>query len=742
MTTFHVLGTLDLRDSEGRHLGSPLSGSKRLALLAYLALTADRGLSRRDTLLGLFWPERDQRHARNALSNMLHQIRGSLGPDTLIARGHHAVGLAPGKIWCDATAFQEALAEDRLADALELYRGDLLHGFFVPGGSAEFDHWMDAERSRLRRSASEAAEALTARAEAEGDTREAIRWARTVVRLDPFDEPRVRRLILLLLEAGDRAGALREYEELERRLTREFEAEPAAETRAVVAGIRGRRAGAERPLPGSSTGPAAGASAGGGASDLLPPHAIAVLPFENLSGTADTEPFAVGLHDDLLTELSRISALSVIARSSVLRYRGTAKGVAEVARELGVGTVIQGGVQSSGDRLRLNVQMVDGRTGAHRWAERYDRELSAQGIFDLQSELAEKIAGALRAEFTPAEREQTGREPPEDLQAYRLYVQGRALLDQRTRNGMHRSLEHFQRAVELEPGYALAWAGLADGLSLLRDYEYEPAERVLPRASEAVRRALELGPTLAEAYTSLGEYHVARRDAPSAVEALRQAIELRASYAEAHNWLSWMSMVMGDSRQALESARRAVELDPLSPEVVSNVALSSLANGDLPTALREARRTRELHPDWTTGLFYEALALYHLGRPAEAMPILRGLTVEWAGSGPRLTLALSLIAAGEHEEARAMLPDFQEAGDYFSVGMIELASREKTSAAEAFRRVDRWDYWPTLAMQYFYPDVLRPFRGDPLHARMMSDMEAAWGPKQDGTDALPAAPFT
>ena len=734
MISFHVLGALDLQGSEGRHLGSPLSGSKRLGLLAYLALAARRGLPQRDTLLGLFWPDLDEKHARNSLNNMLHQIRRSLGPDALAVRGHNQVGLAEDVVWCDALAFQEALDAGSLPEALELYRGDLLEGFFVAGASPEFDHWLDAERARLRRRATEAARALMEQVQRAGNAGEAVRWARKAYTLDPFDEGAARRLMVLLDGAGDRAGALRIYEEFAARLAREFDAEPSAETRAAMEGVRERNAVADLAVHPPAVAAAREIVRHGGSrpevengSGELPMRSVAVLPFENLSGTADAEPFAAGLHDDLLTELSRISALSVIARTSVLRYQGTKKPIPEIARELGVGTIVEGGVQTAGGRLRLNVQVIDGESGSHRWAERYNRELNMDNLFDLQGELAEKIARAVRAKLTPSERERTGQETTSNLEAYRLHAQGRALLDQRTEGGMRRSLGYFERAVELDPEYALAWVGLADALALLHDYGHAPPDEVLPRADHAVHRALELDPVLPEAHASLGLLHSTRREGAAALRALRRAVQLRPGYAEAHNWLSWNLQVLGYPEEALESAKKAVELDPMFPEAVSNLSGSLLVNGDAEGALRAARRVRELSPDWTSGPLMEALALYQLGRYPEAISILRGLTTEWARSGPKAALALAYAASSELAHARELLLRFEEADDFFATGLVRLALGDTERAFEAFERVDDWGYWESLCMHSYFPDVMASLRADPLYWRLRRDMDRAWG---------------
>ena len=727
MITFRILGTLDLRDRAGRPLASPLAGSKRMALLAVLALHDGRGV-RRDTLLGWFWPELEQDRARNSLSNMVHQIRRALGSEAVVGHGDE-IRFGEMAVWCDATAFEAAIAANRPADALELYRGDLLAGVFVQGASAEFEHWLDAERSRLRQRATEAATALASLSEREARPADAVKWARRAAALDPFDEPAVRRLIVLLDRSGDRAGALRTFEELSNRLAQEFDAEPSAETRAAIDEVRGRNAvTALAQSAGSTAAPHVPVGSMRERADDAPsPQSVAVLPFENLSGSPMAEPFALGLHDDLLTELSRISALRVIARTSVMRYRDAPKPLPDIARELGVGTIIEGAVQSAGDRLRLNIQMIDARSGAHRWAERYDRELSTGGIFALQTELAGRIASALQAELTPSERAHAVRERATgSLDAYRLYAQGRAHLDQRTEAGMRRALDCFQRAVGLDPSYALAWVGLADTLSLLHDYGYDEAAQVLPQAEQAVRRALALAPDMAEAHASLGEFHVSRRDGPSAIHALRRATELRSSYAEAHNWLGWMSQVMGDREQALLSAERAVGLDPLSPEVTSNVALSLITNGRPAEGLVVARRTYALQPDWTTGRFFEGLALYHIGRFAEAVQVLDNLIVEWAGSGPKLTLALSHAAAGDHESARRVKDEFVAGEDHYAAGLVQLALGTRHQAEASFRSVTCWDYWPALSLHHLYPDVFEVIREDPLHDWMLHQVEQWW----------------
>lgn len=240
MIRFRTLGGLDLRDENERQLLSILRQPKRLALLAYLAIATTTGYRRRDTILGLLWPELDEERARSALRQAVHFLRRTLGADIILGHGGEDLGLDAETFWCDARAFEDALARGAPADALELYGGDLLDGFFVTGASSEFEEWLAQQRARLRHQAIESSWALTDHFEATGCGTEAARWARWAAARAPDDERTHRRLIALLDRLGDRTGALRAYEDFVRRARDEFDAEPSAETQALVAAIRAR----------------------------------------------------------------------------------------------------------------------------------------------------------------------------------------------------------------------------------------------------------------------------------------------------------------------------------------------------------------------------------------------------------------------------------------------------------------------------------------------------------------------
>lgn len=232
-----TLGAVGLIGPDGRDVRAVLTQPKRLALLTYLALATPPGFQRRDSLLALFWPEQDQSHARASLRKAVHVLRRALGTEVLLARGDEELAIAPGRLWCDAVAFEQAATQGHLDEALQLYGGDLLEGFFLPG-SPEFERWHERERARLREVAGELSWMLAEQAVAEGRAANAARWARRAFAFTPDDEGAFRDLVSLLYQVGDRVGALRAYEEFTLRLDREFSTRPSALTRQLVEDVK------------------------------------------------------------------------------------------------------------------------------------------------------------------------------------------------------------------------------------------------------------------------------------------------------------------------------------------------------------------------------------------------------------------------------------------------------------------------------------------------------------------------
>ncbi|HEY5776224.1 MAG TPA: hypothetical protein VIS57_09075, partial [Xanthomonadales bacterium] len=233
-------------------------------------------------------------------------------------------------------------------------------------------------------------------------------------------------------------------------------------------------------------------------------QSIAVLPFDNRSRNVDDEYFTEGIHDDLLTSLARINSLKVISRTSVSQYKDTEKTIPQIAAELGVATVMEGAVQRSGNTVRINVQLIDANTDEHLWAEIFDREMTAENLFAIQSEISQKIANALEATLSPEETQRLNDFPTQSMEAYNAYLRGRQLLPQRNARGLEQALEAFGEAVKLDPDFALAWVGIADSAILLRTHGSIDTEKQIQITENAVGRALDIDPNLGEAYASKG----------------------------------------------------------------------------------------------------------------------------------------------------------------------------------------------------------------------------------------------
>lgn len=325
--------------------------------------------------------------------------------------------------------------------------------------------------------------------------------------------------------------------------------------------------------------------------------------------------------------------------------------------------------------------------------------------------------------------------PTDNLEAYRLYVEGQTYLRQREESQIRRALDLFRGAIREDSSYALAWKSVADALYLLWDYGYEVPDDALSTAFEAARTALELDPDLAEAHSALAMLHHLRQEGPATLEGLERAIELRPNYAVAHNQMAWVCQLLGRPERAFEAAERALELDPLAPEPHVNLALLYLITGDREQALGAARDRGEVS-EWPTARFYEAVVLYHLGRYAESISVLEDLSIPWAGAGPRATLALAHAAAGDGGRAWELLGSLVEDDAHpFLVGLVHAALGGDEAAFATFERIDRWTTdarWPILAARYLFPDVLGELREDPRYQDMLREIDRAWGLAAEG----------
>jgi TolB-like protein/DNA-binding winged helix-turn-helix (wHTH) protein/Tfp pilus assembly protein PilF len=337
-------------------------------------------------------------------------------------------------------------------------------------------------------------------------------------------------------------------------------------------------------------------------------HSLAVLPLDNLSGDASQDYFADGMTDELITDLAQISALRVISRTSVMVYKGARRPLPEIARELNVDAVVEGTVLRSGEQVRITAQLIQTPADRHLWAESYEGDL--HDTLALQKKVARAIAEHIRIELTPKEQAVLKNAKVVNPEAYEAYLKGRYFWNKRTADGLERAVDYFDQAIEKDPNYAQAYAGLADSYALLGDWEYgvlAPSE-AYPKAKAAAIKALELDNALGEAHTSLAfSLDVFDWDWESAEKEFRRAIELNPGYATAHHWYAWHLSEMARNSEAIAEMRKAENLDPLSLIISADVAEILLVAHLNDEAIAQSRKTVDMDPNF-------AIAHYELGQ--------------------------------------------------------------------------------------------------------------------------------
>jgi TolB-like protein/Flp pilus assembly protein TadD len=380
---------------------------------------------------------------------------------------------------------------------------------------------------------------------------------------------------------------------------------------------------------------------------------IAVLPFENRSDEHKDAFFVDGIHDDILTQLTKVSAMKVISRTSVERFRDTKLPMHDIAQQLGVTTILEGGVQRAGNRVRINVQLIDAATDAHLWAENYDRELTAANIFAIQSEVATDIAGALKTALTPGERARVTAVPTQNLDAWEAYQLGMQRMANRTTAGLAAAETFFRKAIELDPAFALAYVGLADSLAIRLDYADVQKGPTLDQAHAAVDAALKLDPVLGAAWAAAGLIEVNRARDDRAEQMFRRAIELNPNDAIALKWYGQLLGRLGRLEDSLRTLQSAATLDPLSALIQKNLAEALQQMGRFPEAAAYFRRAIAIDPSMASaysGLGY--LEAYGMNRFADGVPLVQKAAERDPGS-PVVALSLALMYLDLDDEARS-----------------------------------------------------------------------------------------
>ena len=346
---------------------------------------------------------------------------------------------------------------------------------------------------------------------------------------------------------------------------------------------------------------------------------IAVLPFDNLSRDPENAFFVEGVQDEILTRLAKVGDLKVIARTSTQRFKSAPDDLREIAKQLGVMNILEGSVQRVNDQVRVNVQLINALTNAHLWAEIYDRKLT--DIFAVESEIAKTIADTLQAKLNGSEKIAITTKPTENAEAHELYLKGRYFWNRRNAENLKKAADYFQQAIDKDPKYALAYAGLADCHVLLPAYPglgNTPRDE-LPKALEAARKAVELDDTLAEAHTSLARVLASTLQLSAATSEFRRAIDLNPNYATAHQWFGECLQSQGHLEEALAELKRAQELDPLSLVISALYGFALDTVGKSEDAITQLRKTIEIDSNFENAHGMLGVVLEHNGRLKEAI---------------------------------------------------------------------------------------------------------------------------
>ena len=408
-----------------------------------------------------------------------------------------------------------------------------------------------------------------------------------------------------------------------------------------------------------------------------PIDSVAVLPFVNGSRDPASEYLSDGVTESIINSLSRLSDLRVTARSTVFRYRGRDDDPRKIGRELNVRAVVSGRVVQRGDTLSIQADLVDAGSGSQIWGERYERKVT--DILTVQDEIAQRISEKLRLRLTGEEKQQLAKRSTTDTDAYQLYLKGRHAWEKRAEDSIRKSMEYFQQAIDEDPSYALAYAGLADSYAVLSSYSaLSPAES-FTRAKAALRKALELDPDLAQAHATLGlAYANYDHDWPAAESEYRKAIALDEKYATAHHWYGLLLTALGRSDEAVAELRRAAELDPFSVIIQSNLSRALLCARQFDRAVEESRKAVAIDPSSAIGHLYAGNAYVAANRTREAIAEYETVARLLGGSPYGLTArGRAQALSGRRDEALATVEEMKglSARRYVSPAFIAMVLR-------------------------------------------------------------------
>ena len=459
----------------------------------------------------------------------------------------------------------------------------------------------------------------------------------------------------------------------------------------------------------------------------IPKKSIAVLPFDSLSEDKSNAFFAEGVQDEILTRLAKVADLKVIARTSTQRFQSAPANLPDIAKQLGVLNILEGSIQKAGNQVRVNVQLINALTNAHLWAETYDRKLN--DIFAVESEIAKTIADALQAKLSGSEQRAIAARPTENLEAHELYLKGRYFWNRRTGANLQKAADYFQQAIGMDPGYALAYSGLADCHVLLPAYAElgnNPRDE-LPKALEAARKAVQLDDTLGEAHSSLARALASDLQLPAAMSEFKRAIELNPNYATAHQWFGECLQSQGHLEEGLAELNRAHELDPLSLIINSLIGFALDTVGKSDEAIAQLHKTIEIDPNFVNSYGQLGNVLEHRGRLKEAITeyeknfSLSKDPIDFAN------LAAAYFLDGRTAEAQQLWEKLQSLSDRqyvpaYSLAIVQAAFGNKDEAIRLLEKsyTDRAPFDSSDLGWILVDHRLDPLRSDPRFKKLIT----------------------
>ena len=523
------------------------SSKKAQALIAYLAAEADRTHSR-EKLASLLWGNTGDDRARHNLRQSLAKIRQTFG-DIVVADGD-CLSIDGGSCKFDVHTYEALAGEagsDALRSSLDLYQGEFLSGIELrePG----FSDWLLIVRNRLRQTACDVAMRLADKLVSENRHNEAIAALDDLLAVDPADENAHRQLMKLYAATGNRSRAIRQFQRCKRALEAELGATPDAETVALCRELKHNEAdgGAVAAEPAVGT--------------TVP--TVAVLPFENLSGS-DDRYFADGIAEDLITALSSFHSLAVISRGSSFIYRDRDMPEKKIATELGAQYLVSGSVQRLDNRVRLNVQLMDAQAGLQVWGHRFDREM--EDVFALQDEITSTLVSTLAGRVEAARLSHARKAPPERLDAYDLVLRGKDHHHRFTAEDTRLCIDMFRRAIDRDPAYAVAYAWLACGYGLAIVFQLDDMARLVDKSQAAAEKGLDLDENESECHRVLAQVQLTRRDLDRALWHQERALFLNPNDDRILCAQGEILTFVGRADEALDWVRKSMRLNPYHPQ--------------------------------------------------------------------------------------------------------------------------------------------------------------------------------